>query len=101
MTDKSYNPNGYRQIEKHLRGYEVTARFDPEITGNFTFWEGKMTHANGIPLEEYSKEELIEIMRAISSYVLVSKRLPLNVTDNVRYVPFKHSQRPNDRRPRY
>lgn len=100
MTNKPYNPNGYRQTEKHLKGYEVAARFDPTIVGNFTFIEGKITHANGIPLEEYSPEELIGIMKACSFFILVAKRLPLDITDNVRYVPYKDHRRIKDRPPR-
>lgn len=95
--NRPFNPNGYRQTEKHLKGVEMAARFDPDVTGNFTFWEGKITHANGIPLEEYSKEELIGIMKATSFFILVGKRLPLDLTDNVRYVPFKDNRRIRDR----
>lgn len=79
----------------------MAARFDPEVVGNFTFWEGKITHANGIPLEEYSQAELIGILKAVSFFILVSKRIPLDVTDNVRYVPFKNDRRIKDRTPRY
>lgn len=99
MVNKPRNPNGYRQTEKHLKGYEVTARFDPDVVGNFTFIEGKITHANGIALEDYSPEELIGIMKATSFFILVAKRLPLDITDNVRYVPFKDNRRIRDRTP--
>lgn len=93
--------DGYYQTKKHLEGYEVAARFDKDVVGNFTFIEGKLTNANGIPLEEYSKEELIGILQAVSFFILVSKRLPLEITDNVRYVPFKDNRRQKDRVPRY
>lgn len=95
------NRDGYYQTKKYLEGIEMTARFDKNVTGNFTFWEGKLTHANGIPLEEYSQTELIEIMQAVGFFILVSKRIPLDVSDNVRYVPFKDNRRIKDRPPRF
>ncbi len=98
---RPHQKDGYHQTVHQMEPLDTRARFDPAIVGNFTVIEGKVTHANGIELEEYSKEELIGILQATTFFMLAAKRLPMNTTDNIRYVPFKDNGRGHDRSKQY